>query len=421
MMINLNFAKRWLTAVFCLLCTISLNVFAEDSPAAPLTDTAQTVQSQQSLPDIGTYQIILEGVPGTGGLSYHLAFDTNGKVLIEKKFNGKDHSEYHQWTLDGKNITIHPLENGTVKDFDKATLTIIDEENIAVNLNVPGISLKILEKDVEFTLYKWHSFTAKFHIIFSLVVMLLLNELFRFVKWSGFVFFLGIAAVCTVFVWPYQGVVYWFKWAKIYSVVSAAVFFLLMRFTKVHQYKWAKMFCVFFLAVNIAEAATQDFTMGYLPNILNGIAGVLSILTCYYGFTGIKADNSPQKDMVWPKMTTLWIIAYDVWNFVYVYLNFPASASAQLMVIIAATIPALFIKKGTWLQARTYTLAAWFMYYFTFTHFYERNLWIFPRNDGLTYSLAALSLVLNIACVFQLVGFYKAKKRAQQQPATANA
>jgi hypothetical protein len=33
---------------------------------------------------------------GSGGLPYHLAFETNGKVLIEKKFNGRDENEIHQ-------------------------------------------------------------------------------------------------------------------------------------------------------------------------------------------------------------------------------------------------------------------------------------------------------------------------------------
>ena len=401
-MINTNVIKKWLTAILCLCCAVSFNTWAQDDPANTL--------GQKELPTIGMYQIILEGMPGKGGLSYHLEFETNGKVLIEKKFNGQDEHEIHQWSLNGQAITIHPLEGSAIRDFDIASLTIIDAENIQVNLNVPGDSLLILEKDVEFKLLRWHSFIAKLHIILTLFVLILLNELFRRFKWSGFVFFVGLSIVLSIFVWPYQGVVYWFKWAKVYSVVLACVFFLLMRFTKVHEYNAAKMFCVFFLAGNIAEAVGQDFSMGFTPNILNGLAGVLSILTCYYGWKGIKADNSAQKDMIWPQMTTLWIIAYDVWNFTYVYLNFPASASAQLMVIIAATIPALFIKKGTWLQARAYTLANWFMFYFTFTQFYERNLWIFPRDESLTYPIAVLSLVLNIMCVIQLVRFYQVKK-----------
>ncbi|SDJ77633.1 hypothetical protein SAMN04488540_11366 [Ferrimonas sediminum] len=401
----LTHTLRWALGVMlaCLMACSTPLAAADNDPAAEA---------------LGTYQILLEGVPGTGGLSYHIAFNPDGSVYIEKKFNGRDEAETHQWQRQGDAITILPLPGGVITDFDHASLTVIDSENIDVNLNVTGASLDLLEKDTTFTLFRWHETQAKLHILLTLVILIALNELFRFVKWSGFAFFVGLSLLLTIFVWPYQGVAYWFKWAKIYSVVSASVFFLLMRFTKVHQYSLAKLFCVGFLAINIAEAVAQDFTMGFTPNLLNGVAGVLSILTCYYGWKGIRADDSPQKDMVWPKMTALWIIAYDVWNFAYVYLNFPASASAQLMVIVAATIPALFIKKGTWLQARAYTLAAWFMFYFTFTNFYERNLWIFPRNDTLTYSVAVLSLVLNIACVWQLVSFHRARQ-AQQKPATA--
>ena len=294
---------------------------------------------EQASEPLGSYQIILEGVPGTGGLSYHLDFYDDGQVNIEKRFNGRDDLELHSYTRDGDQITILPLKGGKISDFDLAELKVIDSENIAVSLNRSGSELLIKEQDVNFTLYRWHEVQAKAHILLTVVILLALNELFRYVKWSGFAFFIGGALLLTIFVWPYQGIVYWFKWAKVYSVVTAAVFFLLMRFTQVHQFKLAKLFCVGFLAINIAEAVAQDFSMGLVPNLLNGVAGVLSIATCFYGCTEIHADNSPQQDMIWPKMTILWIIAYDVWNFVYVYLNFPASASAQLMVIVAATIP----------------------------------------------------------------------------------
>ncbi|MDX2320217.1 MAG: DUF5692 family protein [Moritella sp.] len=398
-----NLFKKWASYIALIFMLTAGNAFAQQSI------------STEPLPDIGIYQINLEGESGNGGLFYRLEFSTNGSVNIIKKFAGQDHDEIHQWRTDGHNVQIIPLDIGIISDFDKATMVILDEKTISVNLNVPGSTLGVLEKDMQFELYRWNNVAAYLVFFMTLIVLLVLNELFRFVKWSGFVFFGGLGLALTIFVWPNQGIVYWFKWAKLYSVVFASLFFLLMRFTTVHQYRLAKIFCVVFLAGNIGEAVVQDFSMGFTPNILNGLAGALSILTCYFGWKGITADRSPQQDMIWPQMTVLWIIAYDVWNFVYVYINFPASSSAHLMVIIAATIPAVLIKDGTWLQARAYTLAAWFMFYFTFPEFYTRNLLVFPRNDVMTYSLAALSLVLNIAVVVQLVKYYK----TQKQPATA--
>ena len=113
--------------------------------------------------------------------------------------------------------------------------------------------------------------------------------------------------------------------------------------------------------------------------------------------------------MVWPKMTILWIVAYDVWNIVYVYLNFPGSTSAQLMVLLSCTIPALFIKKGTWLQARGFTLAVWFMYYFTFPRFTEQMELMVPRNTMLMLVVAILSITLNV--IFFGVFINKVRKK----------
>jgi hypothetical protein len=164
-----------------------------------------------------------------------------------------------------------------------------------------------------------------------------------------------------------------------------------------HRHDWVKLIAALFLAVNIAEAVSQDFSMGYLPNILNGIAGILSIITLFYGWKQIGPDKSKHKDMVWPAMTVFWIVAYDIWNIVYVYLNFPGSTSAQLMVLLSCTIPALFIKKGTWLQARAFTLAAWFMYYFTVPRFTEQMELMFPRSYNLMLIVAIISITANLA------------------------
>jgi hypothetical protein len=50
--------------------------------------------------------------------------------------------------------------------------------------------------------------------------------------------------------------------------------------------------------------------------------------------------------------------------------------------ILLSIIPALFIKKGTWLQARAITLNAWMTYLFTFNYYVDNpNTNIMPSNN----------------------------------------
>ncbi len=374
---------------------VSLSVFICLSGMFAFSIAAAAVTT----PDIGVFQVILEGDAGEGGNFIRLEFATDGTVEVSRQFNGHNYTEVKQWRMDGEEITIQSAPGDHIDEFDGAVMTLVDDKTIAVD-----------NGKEKFDLLFWNGIVSNIHIWGTVLVLIALNELFRRRKWAGIVFFF-VLPVVLIPVWTSYGIGYWFKWAKLYSVVFASCWFLLMRFTRLDQYKFAKMVCALFLAVNIAEAVAQDFTMGFMPNILNGIAGILSIITCFYGWKAIKADDSPEKDMVWPGMTVLWIIAYDVWNYAYVYLNFPGSATTQLMVIVAATIPALFIKKGTWLQARGFTLAAWFMYYFTFEDFYAAHLVVWPRNDVTQLAIALLSIVLNLACVFALARMVKADRQ----------
>ena len=95
----------------------------------------------------------------------------------------------------------------------------------------------------------------------------------------------------------------------------------------------------------------------------------------------------------------------------FVYLNFPGSASLQFIVILSSTIPAIFIKKGTWLQARAFTLAAWFMYYFTFPRFTESVELLVPRNSIFMIGISLLSIILNLAYAIVYIKRYKSETK----------
>ncbi len=78
---------------------------------------------------------------------------------------------------------------------------------------------------------------------------------------------------------------------------------------------------------------------------MNGLAGILSIVTIS-GWYGIFIGKDKNKDMLWPDQLWFWIIAYDLWNFAYVYNCIPDhSFYSGAVLLLSCTIPAFFIKK----------------------------------------------------------------------------
>ncbi len=259
--------------------------------------------------------------------------------------------------------------------------------------------------------------------------LILINELLRVSKWFSVLFFIVIPVVLTFTLWPEAALLSktndWFHWAKLYSVIAAAIGFTAMRYTKLGDNKIMKFFPVFILAINILEAVLRDFEVGgggamsdVIPvaggmyNYMNGIAGIFSIITLC-GWSGIFIDKTHKSDMLWPDMTIYWIIAYDVWNFAYIYNCIPTSAFFGLAVLLACTIPCVFIKKGTWVQARAFTLTAWMMLLFTFPVFFQSDASVTYANESTMPNMiiSGLSLLLNGAFfVYHFRKIFKFKK-----------
>ncbi len=368
---RINAIFTTMLALLLLACTSGINTATASNDMSYVTDINNTV-----------WQGTRDGQPGEGSMLYRLEFADNNQVQVIKQSGGFNHSEPQTWQQQDNRIIISSYVDSKIKDFDGATLTFFADDRVNFSLD-----------NDSFTLHKWYQFRSYGHVLLVLLGLMLLNEICRRVVWSNYLLFF-ILPIVLIPLWSSYDVTYWFKWVKLYSVVGAAALFTLIRFTKIGNMKWAKFGAAAFLAINILEAVMQDFSMGNTANVLNAIGGILSIITLT-GWLSIQADKSKEKDMIWPAMTTFWIIAYDVWNIVFVYLNFPGSATAQLMVLISATIPALFIKKGTWLQARAFTLAGSFMYYFSNPAMFESNVVAMPRNDELMLAAGAASFIIN--------------------------
>ena len=263
----------------------------------------------------------------------------------------------------------------------------------------------------------WYSALMWFVVLAGLIIV---NELARMNKWFSLLIFLLLPVVLTFTVWPRtagegSSVGTWFHWAKVYSALAGCLGFLALRHIKgAVNYKYLLFFPPFILALNILEACIRDFQcfsfngivdgmliVGGPWNIMNGVAGLLNIITIS-GWMGIYISKGKKKDMLWPDMLWFWIIAYDLWNFAYVYNCVPEhSFYAGAALLISCTIPAFFIKKGAWLQHRAQTLGIWMMFVMCFPGFVDTSMFAVKSS----HSTAALWLVSSLALAVNLSVF----------------
>jgi hypothetical protein len=275
----------------------------------------------------------------------------------------------------------------------------------------------------------WYAALMGFGMLLGLIFF---NEIIRRSKKLAIITYLVLPILLTIFVWPKTAgpgtpMGYWFPWVKTYSALAGVLGFMALRYIKgLDTNKWMLAFPAFILSLNIFEAVIRDFQCyGYSGivdgifinggpwNIINGIAGILNILTIS-GWCGIMISKDKTKDMLWPDQLWFWIIAYDLWNFAYVYNCIPDhSFYSGFMLLLACTIPAFLIKKGAWLQHRAQTLGLWTMFSLTFPYFTETSMFAVNSSHSITalYVVSGLSIVSNIAVfIFHFGRVLKHKK-----------
>jgi hypothetical protein len=323
-----------------------------------------------------------------------LNFNKNGTVIVtEKQSSEKDTKEVQKYELVGDKLTISPI-------WAPSQVTVFND----VILTRTGENLFTFSKDgLDYQIEKQSNWPGIIRLVVLLIALLIFNHLCRWSKWFVLASCVILPVYLTIYVWPITtegtAVNTWFHVAKVWSVLAGSVFATVFRFTKLNNYKWAKFTVAAILCINIAEAVLRDFELGTKfggsYHFINATAGILCILTVS-GWLTIKADTSKYKDMVWPDMTLLWIIAYDIWNWSFICNAAPEHAMMGLIVITSATIPA-FYKVGLWLQARFFTLSAYMMYVMASARWVSNPLTnvLLPDNPAFYILVASISLGLN--------------------------
>lgn len=264
-------------------------------------------------------------------------------------------------------------------------------------------------------LFQIYGDKAGFQLLGWLMVFLgliLTNEIARRSKKGGIFFFLVLPGALTVYFiavavgasmgaqWALNNPTYlymnsWFHYAKLYAATIGCIGFMMIKYQwGIGKKDWFKPFPFVIVAINILIAVGSDFESaikgalsvdgwwlssenvwlyGGWWNWLNGIAGLINIF-CMTGWWGIYSSKK-KDDMLWPDMIWLYILAYDVWNFQYTYLNLPThSWYCGVALLLAPTVAACLWNKGGWIQNRANTLAIWCMFAQVFPLFQDRSV-----------------------------------------------
>ena len=276
--------------------------------------------------------------------------------------------------------------------------------------------------------------------------LIIANEIARRSKIGGIVCFLGIPAVLTVYFisiyvcagmgmeWALTNPTYvhmnsWFHYAKLYAATAGCIGFMMLKYGwgKLGRSEAFKVFPFAIVAINILIAVVSDFESAFRAfgttwissegveltggwhNVFNGIAGLINIF-CMTGWWGIYRSKKGD-DMLWPDMTWVYIVAYDLWNFCYTYNCLPTHAwYCGLALLLAPTVANMLWNKGGWIQNRANTLALWCMFAQVFPMVQDYSVFSTNsvNNPSVNLVVSVIALAANVAALAYII--YRAKK-----------
>ncbi|MBA3916792.1 MAG: hypothetical protein H0X25_23690 [Acidobacteriales bacterium] len=233
--------------------------------------------------------------------------------------------------------------------------------------------------------------------VVALIVLLFLTQelLRRASKWVVWTLFLVVPVLLTP---------YWFRindfglfpWIKIYSVCVCVIWGTAVRHTSLGDRPWARLGIPLLLAANIIEATLLDLIEYGLAHSVNAAVGVLLIATMPYGAKDTRVD-SQSRDLYYGTTGT-WVCAYTLWNWTFVYLNYPTMTGLHTAVLASGLIVAAG-NPQRWVQSRAYFLGLMLIVTATFNaellRWMDTSNW---SNERLGVAAAIASLALAIRC-----------------------
>jgi Family of unknown function (DUF5692) len=181
-----------------------------------------------------------------------------------------------------------------------------------------------------------------------------------------------------------------FLWIKLYSVMFCICWATWLR-TKTCGSKLQSTISLLLLA-NVIEATVVDLCEDGLAHSINAVSGMILILTLPPAARRTSVDQQLGYRDLHVNISRHWIVGYTLWNWTFVYLNYPHWSGHHVAVLLAALVIGL-IEPKRWLQARACTLGINLL---LTASCYDQTLSIFDTQDWFSPQFATGSACLSL-------------------------
>lgn len=196
--------------------------------------------------------------------------------------------------------------------------------------------------------------TALATIVALMLAYYLAQELIRRTGLYGMLVGFGVAPLALTGYWIQVNDLDPFVWIKIYSVMFCVCWGSWLRFGS-HKASSILLSTVpLLLAGNILEAMIVDAIAPGLVHKLNALSGAILIATLPYGAKQASIDVASKRDLHCD-LSKSWIVGYTLWNWTFVYLNYPDMTGHHTAILAVALIVAIYDPQR-WVQTRAATL-----------------------------------------------------------------
>lgn len=238
-------------------------------------------------------------------------------------------------------------------------------------------------------------------IAFLGVLLFFVCELFRRYRKIAWFMVVVLPVILTPFWLNYQHTT--FIWFKLYSMIAISIAILAYAVPAVEKIERYHIIVLAFICLNIVEAVVQNahtgVTLNSWPHLANALAGALIIFALPYR-DFLKVGRGNKRTVVLCDFPSGIIISYTVWNWLFIYLEWPDFIGIETM-LLAVPLASMFINKGLWVETRIYSLALYLMFHFTWPDIVDKLNLIFVPSLPLGKALAVIAVICSIGAVWQ--------------------